>query len=327
MAAPLGFRVLGGAENRREVVSYRKSTTAYAHAHPAIRPELPAYLSAFAFPATFADHVVASGSTAGYIGPVGVPMLNSDIDRGDLDAALCDTRRLSHYLADRYTLDAADLLIHFSGSKGFHVSVPTANLVEPAPDGHQVAKALATRLADEVGVGIDTGVYDRVRLWRAPNSRHPKTGLHKVRIDLDDLLYIDPAGVRRLAVEPVPYDPPAPPMPPVRLVADWHEAAQQVARQGTERRERRMPAGTDRRINPLTRLLLSDPTALQVGERHKTVFSAAANLAEFETIDDLIAALLTPPALDTGLPPHEVERQIRCGIDHARRQNGEGGAR
>ena len=51
-----------------------------------------------------------------------------------------------------------------------------------------------------------------------------------------------------------------------------------------------------------------------------------ANLAELGTLDDLIRAILTEPGLDTGLPPREVERQIRCGIEHARRQRGEGGA-
>jgi hypothetical protein len=50
------------------------------------------------------------------------------------------------------------------------------------------------------------------------------------------------------------------------------------------------------------------------------ILSAAADLAEFGTLDDLIAALLTPPGLDTGLPPSEVRRQIACGIEMAKRQ-------
>ena len=69
-----------------------------------------------------------------------------------------------------------------------------------------------------------------------------------------------------------------------------------------------------------------EPESVEVGERHPRLFSAAANLAEFETIDDLIVAVLTEPGLDIGLPPREVERQIRCGIEHARRKTGEGGA-
>lgn len=322
MNAPLAFRVLGGAENRRGIVGYRKAMRAYAHADPAVHPELPAYLSAYAFPAAFRDHVAATGSTAGYDGPVGVPALNFDIDRTDLDVALHDARRLAAFLADRF---ADDPLIHFSGSKGFHVAMPTGGFIEPAPDAPRVARALAVRLADEAGVVIDTGIYDRVRLWRAPNSRHRKSGLYKVRIDLDDLLYLDADGTRRLAVEPIPYDPPEPASPPPRLVADWRETAAEIHREA-DRHATRSAGRSNARINPTARLLLSDPTAVHVGERHAVIFSAAACLAEYATLDDLIVALLTDPALDTGLPPREVERQIRCGIAHARRQTGEGGA-
>src|SRR5262249_53537410 len=156
----------------------------------------------------------ATGSTAAYTGPVAVPNLNFDIDRGDLDVALRDTRRLSQYLADRY---AVDLTVHFSGGKGFHASLPTADFIEPAPDNHTIPKALVCRLAGEVGIEVDEGVYDRVRLWRAPNSRHHRTGRHKVRIDVDDLLFINADQVRRLAAEPIPYIPPAPTSSPPRL--------------------------------------------------------------------------------------------------------------
>jgi hypothetical protein len=320
--APLAFRVVGGADNRREIVSYRKAPFAYAHADPAVQPELPAFLSAFAFPKAFKVHFETTGSTAGYTGPVGVPSLNFDIDRTDLDAAIRDARRLTAYLADHY---ATDLVVSFSGSKGFHVSVPTPRFIEPAPDNPRIAKALAHRLAREVGIGIDEGVYDSVRLWRSANSRHGKTGYHKVRIDLDDLLYIEPDCVRRLAVEPVAYDPPDPPSPPSRLVADWNAMAKEVRQQAGERQARRRTANGVGRLNPLTRRLIADPTSLQVGERHSVLFSAAANLAEFATLDDLIVGILTGPALDTGLPPAEVARQIRCGIEHARGR-GEGGA-
>jgi hypothetical protein len=323
IAAPLAFRVVGGAENRREVVSYHKATLAYAHADPAVYPELSAFLSAFSYPKALKVHVEATGSTAGYTGAVGIPFLNIDIDRNDLDTAIREARRLAAFLADRYH---ADPVVHFSGSKGFHVSVPTAGFVEPAPGNPGVAKALAGRLADEAGVGIDRGVYDRLRLWRAPNSRHRKSGLHKVIIDLDDLLYIDADGVRQRAAGPIEYDPPDPASPSGLLVEDWREAAKEVWRHRAEPPQPRQTAGGARGINPLTRQLITDPTSVNVGERHLTLFSAAANLGEFARDDDLIFALLTEPGLDTGLPPREVERQIRCGIDHARRQRGEGGA-
>ncbi len=325
MRAALAFRVVGDAANRRDIVSYRKAVAAYAAASPSVQPELPAYLSAFAFPKAFKEQFDATGSTAGYAGPVAVPSLNFDIDRDDLDVALRDTRRLSHFLADRY---GTDPVIHFSGAKGFHASVATADFIEPAPDNHLVAKALACRIAGEVGIEVDEGIYDRVRLWRAPNSRHRRTGCHKVRIDVDDLLYVNADQVRRLAAEPIPYGIPAPALPPPRLVADWNEAANEVRRDAKRQARHGVADGEARtRINPLTRLLLTDPISVKVGERHKAILSAAADLAAFPTVDDLVATLLMSPGLDTGLPPREVRRQIECGIEMARRQKqAEGGA-
>lgn len=56
------------------------------------------------------------------------------------------------------------------------------------------------------------------------------------------------------------------------------------------------------------------------GERHQALFRCAAWLTEQGAPDTLVYAMLTEPGLDVGLPPKDVERQIRCGIDHARKQ-------
>ncbi len=329
MNAPLAFRVVGGAENRREVVSFRKAAALYAAADPSVQPELPAYLSAFCYPTAFKEHLHANGgSTAGYAGPVAVPCLNFDIDRADLDVALRDARRLSQFVSARY---AADPVVHYSGSKGFHLSVPTGDSIEPAPENPTIAKVLACRLAGEVGIEIDEGVYDRVQLWRAVNSRHHRTGRFKVKVDVDDLLYLNADQVRRLAAGPIPYDLLAPTSAALRLVADWNEVAGtvRVERQEYGQQARRNAANGEARsrINPLTRVLLTDPTSIRIGERHETIFSAAADLASYSTVGDLVVALLMTPGLDTGLPPKEVARQILCGIERARHQSRvEGGA-
>src|SRR5262249_40366823 len=155
----------------------------YADADPVVHPEIPAFLSTFTFPAAMRRHVEATGSTRDYVGPVGVPALRFDVDReGDPDAALRDVRRLAGHLSERY--GDAGLSVYFSGSKGYHVEADTGNAIEPAQEAHQVARKVAETVAGVVGVSIDSGVYDRVRLWRAPNSRHSRTGLFKIRIEL-----------------------------------------------------------------------------------------------------------------------------------------------
>ena len=52
------------------------------------------------------------------------------------------------------------------------------------------------------------------------------------------------------------------------------------------------------------------------GDRHRRLFSAAANLGDFGCSFDLAFALLAESALDSGLPPADVRRQIECGLKH-----------
>jgi hypothetical protein len=234
---------------------------------------------------------------------------------------LHDTRRLAAFLADRYHLDADDLLTGFSGSKGFHVELLVGWTVEPSSDANAVCRVFAERAAREIGITIDSGVYDRVRPFRAWNSRHPKTGLHKIRINLDDLLVSSAASVTGRAVEAIPFDPPPGASSP-SLASEWENGARVVRRQVEEREARRAGSPTNAAaVNAVTRQLIVEPECVQVGERHRRLFSAAANLAKFETLDDLIVSILTEPGLDTGLPPRDVERQIRTGIEHARGQS------
>ena len=107
------------------------------------------------------------------------------------------------------------------------------------------------------------------------------------------------------------------------LVALWvglANAAKGVRTDAEQRRDDRR-GGTvgNSKINALTWSFLHEGAS--EGERHRLLFSAAANLAEFDTVDDLISAILTTPGLDTGLPQREVERQIQCGIKHTRKHN------
>jgi hypothetical protein len=325
MNATLAFRVLGSADGRRDLVSYAKAVARYADADPIVHPEIPAFLSSFTYPAAMRHHVETTGSTKSYVGPVGVPAIRWDIDiDDDPDAALNAARHLAGHLAERYGQDG--LSVFFSGSKGYHVETATGNAVEPTLDANQIARKVAEMVASTVAVPIDLGVYDRLRLWRAPNSKHPRTGLFKVRIEPEDLLHASTECVCQRAVEPIPFDPPALASPAPQFLDDWRRAELAVRDRSNERRERRGQVGSGgARINALTRRLITNPEEIQVGERHRLLFSAA-NLAEFDRIEDLIVDLLTVPGLDTALPPREVDRQIACGIGHARRQRSEGSA-
>src|SRR5262249_12108219 len=155
------------------------------------------------------------------------PFVWWDIDHPDEpERALSDARRLASAVLHRYpaALDGDDLLLFFSGSKGYHVGLPTFWGPAPCVTFHRVARCSAETVAAAAGVRIDTGVHDKVRLLRAPNSRHAKTGLHKRRLALDELLHLTPDALRQLAAAPEPFALPSVTATDERAASDWQAA-------------------------------------------------------------------------------------------------------
>jgi hypothetical protein len=322
----LGFRVLGAATSRRRLIDFDAAFAAYAECAANAEVRREAYLSAFTYGEEFRSHLTETGSTKGYEGPCSTPWFWFDLDGEDLDTTLADARRLAAGILHRYrTLDDDALLLFFSGRKGAHVGLPVTWGPAPSVGFHRTARRFAEALAAAFGVPIDTGVYDKVRLFRAPNSRHPKTGLHKRRLTLDELLHLDADRVRQLAAGPEPFALPVVTATDPQTVADWQVALQAVEREAEGKAERRaaLANGTPG-LNRNTLDFIRD--GADQGDRHRLLFSAAANLAEFDCPPALAHALLSEAALDSGLPPAEVRRQIDCGLKHATGQGSNGHA-
>jgi hypothetical protein len=320
---PYGFRIVGPTWGERRLVDAAAALTGYAACDPRAQVDREAYLSAFTFPTDFRDLLQSTGSTRGYTGICWCPWLWWDIDRElDLERALSDTRRLVLAIEERYQPGDEDLLLFYSGSKGFHVGLPTA-LWNPEPSAtfNKVGRKFAEQVAAGAGVGIDSGVYDKVRAFRAPNSRHPKTGRHKRRLTYDELMGLSLGRVLQLAEHPEPFGLPGPTRWSDQAATDWRDAERWVA----ERAKAPSPCpGGAPRLNRQTLEFIRD--GADPGDRHRLLFSAAANLAEFGCSPDLAHALLTEAGLDSGLPPREVHRQIQCGLDHGRHRNAPGEA-
>lgn len=319
MKTPYGFRVVGSTWEARRLVDAADALSAHAACDPRCELDRECYLSAFQFGEDFRSHLEATGSTAEFAGDCWAAYLWFDIDRANVAVALTDARRLAATIGERYRLDDDDLLAFCSGSKGFHLGLATS-LWQPKPAAtfHQFARRFAERLAELAGVTIDTGVYDKVRLFRAPNSRHPKTGLHKRRLTLDELNGLSAAGIKALAAAPAPFDLPDPPATNDQAIADWLDAQTHVERQGEAAAARRAERGGSPILNRSTVEIIRTGDALATGDRHRKLFSAAANLAEFGCPALLAHALLTEAGLDAGLPPKDVHRQIECGLSHGR---------
>ena len=314
---PYGFRVIGDTSKRRRLVDAAAALAGYAACDPKAEVDREAYLSAFSYGADFCRHLADTGSTRDFDGICWSPFIHFDIDRADPAQALSDARGLALSILQRYNLDDDDLLLFFSGSKGYHVDLPAFWQPAPSATFHRAARRFAELLAAGAGLSIDSGVYDKVRCFRAPNSRHPKTGLHKRRLSLDELLHLSPEGIRALAAKPAPFDLPAVSATGERAGQEWDQCVRLIAAEAEAKAHHRAAVvdGTAR-LNRATLDFIRD--GADTGDRHRLLFSAAANLAEFGCPPALAHALLTEAALDSGLPPKDVHRQIECGLNHAK---------
>ncbi len=311
-----GFRVLDSAYNKRILIEWPQAFSAYANCDLRAEVHRPAYLSAYQFPEEFKKYLqINDGSTRGYTGPTWSRWLWFDVDNKDAPAeALAHTRMLIEFLGDRYRL-ADDMLVFFSGGKGFHVGLPTSLWVpDPSESFASACRQFAEAVARQAGIVIDLSIYDRVRLFRAPNSWHVKGECFKRYLTLDELFDLDVDEIRNLAAEPAPFEIPVDPPLDEQAVADWKIACESVAAAKVAR-----PSGTvPDQLNHITRDFLID--GAEAGDRHRLLYSASRNLGDFGCSFELALALLEPPARESGLLPSDIRRQIECGIADSRKK-------
>jgi replicative DNA helicase len=313
------YRIIGPVTGDRRLVDAAAAFIGYAGCDERARVDSEAYLSAFQFGPDFPEYLRANGTTKGFNGLCGARFLWWDIDADDnLEAARRDAAKLALACCERFALSESKLLAFFSGSKGFHVGVPTGQW-EPSPsaDFHQIARRFCETVAEGAGVTIDAGVYDKVRAFRAPNSRHAKTGLHKRALTVEQLMHLSADAIRKLAERPEPFDIPAavPTDGDWNAAALWNTAAEQVRKQAEAAGQHRASVAAGEGVPTLNRLTLEFIRAgAGTGDRHRLLYSAARNLAEFGCTPTLAAALLHESALDSGLSPSDVKRQMECGL-------------
>jgi hypothetical protein len=314
---PYGFRIVGGVDGPRQLVDYERAYQAYADCALAAGVEQESFLSAFQFGEDFRQQLETARSTKGFRGECWTRRLPFDIDReGDLQSAFNDARRLAASLLDRYPqLDEEQLLLFFSGGKGFNIELPLSlcGPLPASPEFHRVGRALASELAMAAEVKIDTSVYTKVQPLRAPNSRHGKSGLHKRCLKYDELMHLSVGAILKLAETPEAFEVPDDSRPDDRAVADWAAAQKATASRGAPVAT---SGGKERRLNRETLEFIREGAS--PGERAIRLFRAAANLGELGCPLELAVALLDESARNLGLAPREIRRQIECGLAYAR---------
>ncbi|PYR33175.1 MAG: hypothetical protein DMF90_21760, partial [Acidobacteria bacterium] len=143
-------------------------------------------------------------SVSGYPGPALALFLPFDLDCGeDPTRALIDARRVVQHWMAQYDVPAKAIRVFFSGCKGFSVELPATLFggFEPSVDVAERLKRLAACLGEGAET-LDTTIYEKLRLWRWPNTINSKTRLYKVPLTVEELLALDLTAIKRLAVSP-----------------------------------------------------------------------------------------------------------------------------
>jgi len=311
----VGLRVLGRLTGQRRRVPWQEAYASYLACESRAQVEREAYLSAFTFSSEMVEHLAAGGSPAGFEGQTFATLVAFDIDReGDISQALTDARTLAGVLEETFETPTAAIQAFYSGSKGFHVTLPTA-LWAPTPGVNfsRVTRLFAERIAAEATVKIDSSIYSRVTMFRAPNSRHPSTGLFKIPLTVAALDRLGLGEIQELAKRPRITPIPAPvESRSAPLLQEWQTAAAEAARIDNERAT---ATNQDARLTRLTKGVLRGEH-LDEGNRHRHLYSAAANLGECGASLSLALELLTDVGRESGLRPSDVQKQITDG--HAR---------
>ena len=101
-------------------------------------------------------------------------------DKDDLERAKQDTIKVVERLME-HTIDPDNMMISFSGSKGFSVVVQHDR--DLSPEEHRnIAEGIAGDLQT-----FDTTLYNASRIFRIDGTKHNTTGLYKTPLDPDEL--------------------------------------------------------------------------------------------------------------------------------------------
>jgi hypothetical protein len=112
-----------------------------------------------------------------------------DFDSEDAEESKLDCLKVVRYFTEDLDLDEQHINIFYSGSKGYHVLINACALgVKPTPYLRNIYKCIATFLRDHLDLKtLDMSIYSFGRLFRVPNSKHAKTGRHKIWLPLNTL--------------------------------------------------------------------------------------------------------------------------------------------
>lgn len=127
---------------------------------------------------------------------------------GDIDMeyrqVASEVRMVIQYFKMYWKIPPSKMNIYFSGSKGFHLIIPSEVIgISPLKNLNEKFKLLAERVKTRLNCRyLDMHIYDRKRLFRIPCSVNSKSGLYKVPLTYEQLHEFDIEKLKNYASEP-----------------------------------------------------------------------------------------------------------------------------
>lgn len=148
--------------------------------------EIEAYVSSFRYTDDVVGYLKTNGRIRGYIGPVKTDFLYWDFDSKDLTQSYEDTSELVDRLIDS-SIPEESIRIDFSGKKGFHVIVPSADIEELGARSNlgEIVKEVCLYYANDLATADDS-IYNRTGIFRVVNSKHPDTGNFCIPLSVEE---------------------------------------------------------------------------------------------------------------------------------------------
>lgn len=131
-----------------------------------------------------------------------------DFDITDIDTNFqnikADAIRVISAFGGIFGIKKEMIRIYFSGSKGVHLVIPAEIMgITPHKELNMIFRLIADDMKKLVKHDtVDTRIYDKVRLFRVPNSIHPVSGLYKVQLTFEELRDYSLEEIRMIASEP-----------------------------------------------------------------------------------------------------------------------------
>lgn len=115
------------------------------------KPYVDCYRTYWLYPDAMLEHFEKKKSVSQYEGYVYSEFLPIDVDSSDLIQSLQNTKAILHHLEKNYDVDLKVIRIYFSGSKGFHLELPSGLFgFEASQFLNEIFKAIVFRLLADV---------------------------------------------------------------------------------------------------------------------------------------------------------------------------------